>query len=66
MTPRSLDPIFSPRSIAAIGASRSRDSIGFGLLHNLIVNEFQGTIFPVNPQAAVIHSPPSPTRSISP
>lgn len=56
MKPRSLDPIFSPRSIAAIGASRSRDSIGFGLLHNLIVNELHGTIFPVNPRAEVIHS----------
>ncbi len=53
---RPLDPIFSPRSIAVIGASRHRDSIGFALLHNLVVNEFNGTIFPVNPKAEVIHS----------
>ena len=51
-----LDPIFSPRSIAVIGASRSRESISFALLHNLIVSEFNGTIFPVNPKADVIHS----------
>lgn len=53
---RALDPIFSPRSIAVVGASRRRDSIGFALLHNLIASEFNGAIFPVNPQARVIHS----------
>jgi acetate---CoA ligase (ADP-forming) len=53
---RPLDPIFAPRSIAVIGASRRRDSIGFALLHNLVVEEFSGAIFPVNPQAAAIHS----------
>jgi acetyl coenzyme A synthetase (ADP forming)-like protein len=54
--PRALDAIFSPRSIAVIGASRRRDSIGFALLHNLLVNEFNGAIFPVNPGAQSIHS----------
>jgi len=53
---RPLDPIFSPRSIAVIGASRRRDSLGFSLLHNLVVNEFSGAIFPVNPHARAIHS----------
>ncbi|MDH3745058.1 MAG: acetate--CoA ligase family protein [Acidobacteriota bacterium] len=56
LTGRPLDFIFSPRSIAVVGASRRRDSIGFALLHNLIEGEFQGTIFPVNPKAGVIHS----------
>jgi acetyl coenzyme A synthetase (ADP forming)-like protein len=53
---RPLDPIFSPRSIAVVGASRRRDSLGFRLLHNLVSNEFSGAIFPVNPQAGAIHS----------
>jgi acetyl coenzyme A synthetase (ADP forming)-like protein len=53
---RALDPIFSPRSIAVVGASRRRDSIGFALLHNLVASEFNGAIFPVNPQARAIHS----------
>jgi acetyl coenzyme A synthetase (ADP forming)-like protein len=56
MTFRALDPIFSPRSIAVVGASRRRDSIGFALLHNLLVNEFNGAIYPVNPSAGSIHS----------
>jgi len=54
--PRPLDPVFTPRSIAVVGASRRRDSLGFSLLHNLVVNEFSGAIFPVNPQARAIHS----------
>ncbi|HWM90440.1 MAG TPA: acetate--CoA ligase family protein [Thermoanaerobaculia bacterium] len=56
MTSRPLDPIFSPGSIAVIGASRRREALGFRLLHNLIVNEFTGAIYPVNPQARAIHS----------
>jgi len=53
---RFLDPIFSPRSIAVIGASRNRNSLGFKLVHNLVANSFAGTIFPVNPHAESIHS----------
>ncbi|HYN22981.1 MAG TPA: CoA-binding protein, partial [Thermoanaerobaculia bacterium] len=53
---RPLDPIFSPSSVAVVGASRRRDSLSFRLLHNLVVNEFNGAIFPVNPEARAIHS----------
>ncbi len=56
MTARALDPIFSPCSIAVVGASRRRDSIGFALLHNLLVNEFNGAIYPVNLHAESVHS----------
>jgi acetyl coenzyme A synthetase (ADP forming)-like protein len=55
-TARSLDPIFSPRSVAVVGASRNRDSIGFALIHNLVAQEFNGAIFPVNPKAGAVHS----------
>lgn len=51
-----LDPIFSPRTIAVVGASRNPQSIGFALLHNLVINQFNGAIFPVNPFAESIHS----------
>ncbi|HVG08024.1 MAG TPA: acetate--CoA ligase family protein [Thermoanaerobaculia bacterium] len=56
MTSRPLDPIFSPTSIAVVGASRRRESLGFSLLHNLVGNEFNGAIYPVNPEARAIHS----------
>ena len=52
----SLDPIFAPRSVAVIGASRNRESIGWALLDNLISRRFEGPIFPVNPHAESVHS----------
>jgi acetyl coenzyme A synthetase (ADP forming)-like protein len=54
--PSSLDPIFRPRSVAVVGASRQKGSIGWDLLDNLLRYEFQGQIFPVNPKASVVHS----------
>jgi acetyl coenzyme A synthetase (ADP forming)-like protein len=54
--PRQLDAIFAPRTIAVIGASRRRGSIGYALLHNLVANQFEGAIFPVNPHAQALHS----------
>lgn len=53
---RSLDGIFRPKSIAVIGASTRKGTIGREILHNLIENEFNGKVFPVNPKASVIHS----------
>ena len=55
-TSEPLDVIFRPRSIAVIGASPRRGSIGHEILHNLIEHDFQGVVFPVHPTARVIHS----------
>ncbi len=46
-----LEPIFNPRSIAVIGASRHRGKVGYAIMRNLIMNEYQGKLFPVNPKA---------------
>ncbi len=51
-----LDYIFRPRSVAVIGASRRKGSIGREILHNILTAEFNGKVFPVNPSASVIHS----------
>lgn len=51
-----LDGIFRPKSIAAIGASTRKGTIGREILHNLIEYEFNGKVFPVNPKTSVIHS----------
>src|SRR5688572_17940784 len=53
---RALDSIFRPSSVAVVGASRDRGSIGFSIVHNLVRGEFAGAIFPVNPKATAIHS----------
>ncbi len=52
----SLDFIFRPKSIAVIGATNRKGSIGRELLHNIIDYEFEGKVFPVNPTKSVIHS----------
>jgi acetyltransferase len=50
-----LDAVFSPRSIAVVGASRRPGKIGYEILRNLIVNEYQGILYPVNPNARSVH-----------
>ncbi|MBR9691847.1 hypothetical protein GOV06_03590 [Candidatus Woesearchaeota archaeon] len=55
-----LDPIFNPKGIAVIGASRDHNSVGYGILKNIIKgcvfeNEyckpFKGRVYAVNPNA---------------
>jgi acetyl coenzyme A synthetase (ADP forming)-like protein len=54
-----LKLFFNPRSVAVIGASRRRGSIGGEIFHNLISYGFEGPVYPVNPTAAVIQSVPA-------
>ena len=51
-----LHSIFRPKSVAVIGASSRKGSIGRETLHNIMKAEFNGKVFPVNPKAKVIHS----------
>jgi acetyl coenzyme A synthetase (ADP forming)-like protein len=50
------DSILRPHSIAIVGASRHPNTIGYQILDNLIRYGFSGPLYPVNPQAAVVHS----------
>jgi acetyltransferase len=45
-----LDFIFSPKSVAVIGATDKEGSVGRTILSNLVATPFGGTIFPVNPK----------------
>ena len=45
-----LDAIFSPRSVAVVGATEKAGSVGRTILWNLISNPFGGTVYPVNPK----------------
>jgi acetate---CoA ligase (ADP-forming) len=49
-----LQSLFYPRSIAVIGASRQPGSVGHSLLANLLLNRYQGVIYPVNPNATSV------------
>jgi acetate---CoA ligase (ADP-forming) len=44
----SLRPFFAPRSLAVVGASHRRGSIGGELFRNVLAADFQGTAYPVN------------------
>ncbi len=44
----SLRPFFEPASIAVVGASRRRGSIGGELFRNVLTGDFAGSAYPVN------------------
>lgn len=46
-----LDRLFSPRSVALVGASTRFGTVGNDMAKNLIHGGFGGTVFPVNPKA---------------
>ena len=46
-----LETLFSPKSIAIIGASRTEGKLGYAVLANIIESGFSGEIYPVNPKA---------------
>jgi len=50
----SLRPFFDPRSVAVIGASRRRGTIGGELFRNVIEADFQGAAYPVNREGASV------------
>ena len=49
LTTRGLEHIFNTKSIAVIGASATKGSVGYAIMKNLLNAEFQGTIYPINP-----------------
>ena len=49
-----LDKIFKPKSIAVIGASETRGSIGLAIMENLIQGGYEGRVIPVNPKYSQI------------
>ncbi len=46
-----LDPMFKPKSIAIVGASRDPHAIGYSVVKNLLDSKYHGKIYPVNPKA---------------
>ena len=49
-----LRPIFSPKTIAVIGASRSPSKIGYEILQNILVQGYKGKVIPINPETPQI------------
>ena len=53
-----LDALFSPRSIAVVGASPRPNSLGLTFLKNLIDGGYAGALYPVNPHHTEIKGRP--------
>ena len=60
-TRRPLSPIFSPKSVAVIGATETIGSVGRTILENLIKGGFTGMIYPVNPKRPTVLGLPAYT-----
>ena len=46
-----LDAIFSPKSLAVVGASTTPGKVGHDIFVNILNGKFTGTLYPVNPKA---------------
>jgi acetate---CoA ligase (ADP-forming) len=55
----SLEAFFVPRSVAVIGASARRGTIGGELFRNVIAADFDGAAYPVNPKAQPVGGVPA-------
>ncbi|HHP7234659.1 MAG TPA: acetate--CoA ligase family protein [Desulfobacterales bacterium] len=51
-----LDAIFSPQSVAVVGASTTPGKVGHDIFVNILKGGYQGTLYPVNPKARRISS----------
>jgi acetyl coenzyme A synthetase (ADP forming)-like protein len=49
-----LDAVFRPKSVAVVGASNREGSVGNAIFKNILLGDYQGTLYPVNPKAPAI------------
>ena len=56
---RSVERLVSPTSVAVIGAGRERDGLGHEVFRSLLAHDFNGPVYPVNPQGGPVASVPS-------
>ncbi len=46
-----LESVFSPRSVAVVGASPDETKLGHTVFRNIVANGYQGTLYPIHPKA---------------
>ena len=54
----SLRPLLQPRSVAVVGLSRRRASMGRAILRNIVTGGFTGPVYAVNPHAQTLEGVP--------
>ncbi|MEJ2717232.1 MAG: CoA-binding protein, partial [Deltaproteobacteria bacterium] len=45
-----MDRMFSPRSVAVIGAGTTPDKVGHAIMDSLVTGKFPGAIYPIHPR----------------
>ncbi len=50
----SLDAIFSPKSVAVLGASTTPGKVGHDVFANILKGGYKGTLYPINPNAKAV------------
>jgi GNAT superfamily N-acetyltransferase len=61
----SLRPLLRPRSVAVVGPSRRRGSVGRAILRNIVTGGFTGPLYAVNPHAQAIEGCPAWHRPVT-
>ncbi len=51
-----LDAIFSPQSVAVVGASTIPGKVGHDIFLNILQGDYKGALYPVNPKAKYVRS----------
>ena len=54
----SLRPLLRPRSVAVVGPSRRRGTVGRAILANIVAGSFTGPVYAVNPHAPAMEGVP--------
>ncbi|WP_129630464.1 acetate--CoA ligase alpha subunit [Candidatus Oscillochloris fontis] len=54
-----LETIFSPKSVAVVGASPNPNRLGHVVLKNIIENDYQGVVYPIHPSATSVLGRPA-------
>lgn len=54
MSISNLDRMFAPRSLAVVGASDRKGTVGAAIMHNLLEGGFAGKVYPINPHHPTI------------
>lgn len=55
----SIERFFSAKSVAVVGASRRQDTIGQAMVRNLVLGDYSGAVYAVNPQAEAVSGLPA-------
>ena len=48
MSFKTLKTLFNPRTVAIIGATNRKGTVGFDLMKNIIGSGYEGIVFPIN------------------